>query len=122
MVSSSTADQPQASPDPGSYTEAVRHLLRVELLKGPCLASTVARRFSLGRRALHRRLRAERSSFRQITNEVRVEIACHLLAKTNIVCNQIARILNHADPSAFTRGFREWTGQSPSAWRSSHRR
>jgi len=33
---------------------------------------------------------------------------------------QIAAVLRYSEPSAFTRAFRRWSGQSPSAWRASH--
>jgi AraC-like DNA-binding protein len=74
------------------------------------------------RRTLHRHLQAEGRSFRQVANEVRFEIACRLLATTDMAHPQIAAVLNYADHSAFTRAFRGWSGQTPSAWRSRHHR
>ncbi len=84
------------------------------------LADTVARLFSVSRRTLLRHLHAEGHTYRQVVNEVRLEIACMLLAKTNLPLKQIAEVLNYSEPSAFTRAFERWSGQAPSAWRRDH--
>jgi AraC-like DNA-binding protein len=106
----------------GPLTEDLRRMLRTELLRDPCSAATVARFFSMHRRTLHRHLRTEGLAFRQIANEVRFEIACELLANTDMALGQIAAVLKYSEPSAFTRAFRRWSGQTPSEWRSRHPR
>ena len=74
------------------------------------------------RRTLHRHLRTEGLAFRQMANEIRFEIACELLANTDMALGQIAAALKYSELSAFTRAFRRWSGQTPSAWRTSHPR
>jgi AraC-like DNA-binding protein len=101
-------------------TEKMRRVLRVELIREGCTADTIARLFSVSRRTLLRHLHAEGHTYRQVVNEVRFEIACMLLAKTNLPLKQIAEVLNYADLSGFTRAFQRWSGQPPSAWRRSH--
>ncbi|QRM32082.1 helix-turn-helix transcriptional regulator [Microvirga sp. VF16] len=96
-------------------------MLRVELIRDPCTAAMVASLYSVSRRTLHRHLKAEGRTFRQVANEVRCEIACTLLTKTNLSFSQIAEVLNYSEHGAFSRAFRRWSGQTPSAWRSSHR-
>ena len=90
--------------------------------QGTCSAATVARLFSMHRRTLHRHLRMEGLAFRQVANEIRFEIACELLENTDMALSQIAAVLRYSELSAFTRAFRRWSGQTPSAWRSSHPR
>ncbi|EIM24413.1 helix-turn-helix domain-containing protein [Microvirga lotononidis] len=102
-------------------TAEVQRVLRVELLRDSCSATKIANLFAINRRALHRHLKAEGSSFRQVTNEVRCEIACWLLARSDLPVSHIAEVLNYAEISAFSRAFHRWTGQSPSVWRSTHR-
>jgi AraC-like DNA-binding protein len=34
--------------------------------------------------------------------------------------SQVAAVLRYSEPSAFTRAFRHWAGQTPSAWRATH--
>ena len=77
--------------------------------------------YAVSHRILHRYLKAEGGTFRQVANEVRCEIACTLLAETDLTLSQIAEILNYSEISAFTRAFRRWSGQPPSVWRSRHR-
>ena len=119
MPSIRRADEP-ASGGSGSLTEDLRRLLRIELLRDTCSAATVARLFSMHRRTLTRHLRTEGLAFRQVANEVRFEIACQLLQNTDMALSQVAAALKYSEPSAFTRAFRRWSGQTPSAWRASH--
>ena len=114
------ADEPQAQPRLSSLIEGVRRVLRTELLKDTCSVAAVACLFSMHRRTLHRHLRTEGVAFRQVANEIRFEIACDLLANTEMTLGQIAAALRYSEPSAFTRAFRRWSGQTPSAWRSDH--
>jgi AraC-like DNA-binding protein len=122
MLSSRSADQRHAGHGARPLTEGMRRALRTELLKETCSADTIARLFSISRRTLARRLHAEGCMFRQLTNEVRFEIACRLLAQTAMTLGQVAALLNYSELSAFSRAFRHLSGQPPSAWRSRHRR
>jgi AraC-like DNA-binding protein len=36
--------------------------------------------------------------------------------------SQVATVLRYSEMSAFTRAFRRWSRQTPSAWRASHHR
>jgi AraC-like DNA-binding protein len=114
------ADLPQSGQSQQPLTEEVQRLLRVELLRDPCTAAMVASLYSVSRRTLYRHLKAEGGTFRQMTNAIRCEIACMLLAKTDLSVRQIAEVLNYSETGAFSRAFRRWSGQPPSAWRSSH--
>ena len=73
-------------------------------------------------RTLSRHLAREGVTFQQIADEVRFAIARDLLANTDIALDQISVMLRYSEPSAFTRAFRRWSGQPPSAWRASHAR
>jgi AraC-like DNA-binding protein len=122
MPSTLKADQPHAGHDLGLLTADLRQVLRTEILRDSCSATTVARLFSMHRRTLHRHLQAEGRTFRQVADEVRFAIACDLLENTAMAIGQIAAVLHYSEASAFTRGFRRWSGQPPSAWRSNHHR
>ena len=96
-------------------------MLRVKLIRDTCTSDMVASLYAVSRRTLHRYLKAEGGTFRQVANGVRCEIACTLLAETDLPLSQIAEVLNYSEISAFSRAFRRWAGQPPSVWRSSHR-
>ena len=53
----------------------------------------------------------------RFTNEIRFEIARQLLEDTEVPLAQIAAALGYSEASAFTRAFRRWSGQTPTAWR-----
>jgi len=95
-------------------------VLETELLKGPCTSIEIARRFSMHHRTLSRHLAREGITFQQVVDEIRFTIARDLLAKTDIALDRISVMLRYSEPSAFTRAFRRWSGQSPAAWRSEH--
>jgi AraC-like DNA-binding protein len=62
----------------------------------------------------------EGQAFRRIADEVRFEIACEMLANTDMALNQVAAALKYSELSAFTRAFRRWSGHTPSEWRIRH--
>ena len=119
MPSTRRPDEPRPDHGFGPLTEDLRRVLRTELLRDTCSAAAIARLFSMHRRTLNRHLRMEGLAFRQVANEIRFEIACELLANTDMALGQIAAVLRYSELSAFTRAFRRWSGQTPSAWRSS---
>lgn len=116
------ANDPQAFQGSGLFVADVRRVIQTELLRESCSVSAIARLFSMHRRTLSRHLSSRGLTFRQVTNEVRFEIACDLLENTEMTLGQIAATLKYSEPSAFTRAFRRWCGQSPSEWRASHPR
>lgn len=120
MPSARMLDNPLSGHDPRPLIEDLRRVLRIELLRDTCSAATVARLFSMHRRTMSRHLRTEGLAFRQVANEIRFEIACELLENTDMALSQVAAVLRYSELSAFTRAFRRWSGQTPSAWRASH--
>lgn len=121
MPSSSKVDGPRSDCAPGTspLTEHLRRVLRTQLLRDACSAADIARLFSMHRRTMSRHLHTEGLAFRQVADDVRFEIACELLAKTDMALGQVAAALRYSELSAFTRAFRRWSGKTPSAWRTS---
>jgi AraC-like DNA-binding protein len=99
----------------------IRRLLRMRLPSDRCSADGLATLLAMHRRTLNRRLGAEGTRFRTLVNEVRFEIARQLLSDTSLSFGQIAAVLDYSEASAFTRAFRRWSGQTPSAWRANRR-
>jgi AraC-like DNA-binding protein len=108
--------------DSSRFSEELRRALKTKLLKGPCTSKEIACLFSIHHRTLSRRLAREGITFQQIADEIRFALARNLLADTELPLNQIAVVMKFSEPSAFTRAFRRWSGQSPSAWRAIHAR
>lgn len=97
--------------------EQIRSLLRTALLTGHDSIDQVAELFSMHSRTLRRHLKDCGTSFQELLNEGRYEIARQLLEGTRMNVCQIASTLNYADQRAFTRAFRRWSGTTPTQWR-----
>jgi AraC-like DNA-binding protein len=102
------------------FRDDLRRILRSRLLSRNCSAGMIADLLSMHRRTLNRRLSAEGTGFRTIVEEMRFEIACQMLAGTMMPFIQIAAALSFSEASAFSRAFRRWSGQTPTAWRAEH--
>lgn len=77
----------------------------------------VAHALNMSVRTLQRRLDAEGSSFQALLDATRVALAERWLREGRMSIQQIADALGFANPSAFTRAFRRWRGQSPEQFR-----
>jgi AraC-like DNA-binding protein len=68
-------------------------------------------------RTLRRRLEEAGTSWRQLLDRVRFEACEELIREPDLSLNEIAAELGYADQAHFTRAFRRWTGEMPSAYR-----
>jgi AraC-like DNA-binding protein len=103
---------------PHDATDELRRQLCKSLLDEKCSAITMARRLSIHRRTLNRRLRSEGTDFQTIADEMRSALARHMLADTELPLAHIAAALDFSEPAAFTHAFRRWSGGvPPSVWR-----
>lgn len=96
-----------------TYTEKVRACLMEILASGQYNVDAVASRLAVSRRTLQRHLRNEGTSFQQILDRLREELARHYLSKSDYTSGQIAFLLGYEEPNSFFRAFRAWTGQTP---------
>ena len=69
---------------------------------------------------LQRRLRELGTTFQAIKLEVRLNKAQKLLLDENITIEKIAEHLDFSDASSFTKSFKNYTGLTPSVYRSNH--
>ena len=106
---------------PLPVSQQLRRLLRAEFIPNPWSGKAVARHLAVHRRTLSRRLRAEGTSFRSVSAQIRFETAKQLLADTNMSLAQISACLGFSEAAAFTHAFRRWSGTTPSVWREASR-
>ncbi|GAB4037456.1 AraC family transcriptional regulator [Spirosoma gilvum] len=90
----------------------------VAIMKGeePTLAM-VADRLAMGIRTLQLHLKEAGTSYQQLLDETRKELAVRHLREPNLSTTDIAYLLGFAEPSVFFRSFKKWTGQTPGAYR-----
>lgn len=95
------------------FRDRVRACLIEILASGQTSMDDVASRLAISSRTLQRRLQAEATSFQQVLDELREELARHYLATSNYPSGQIAFLLGYEEPNSFFRAFRTWTGDTP---------
>lgn len=81
---------------------------------GAATADAVARSLLISRQTLYRRLKAEGTSFEQVLDTLRHELALHYLSGRKVSVKETAYLLGFSDPAAFSRAFKRWTGAAPS--------
>ena len=82
----------------------------------------MARKLALSKRTLQRRLHRENTTFQEILNSTREDLARHYLARTSLSGAEISYLLGFEDPNSFFRAFHTWTGQTTEQVRVMHAR
>ncbi len=100
----------------GAMSDRVRTLLLNSPLPFPD-AEGVARTLCISNRVLRRRLHEEETSFRALVMEVREHLARRYLSDATLTVEEVSRLLGYAEPPAFSRAFKKWTGLSPDPFR-----
>lgn len=103
--------------DEGSISQRVAAFVRNRLGEGDFSLGAASRHFGLGERTLQRRMKDESSSYRELINRARRELARHLLLSSDATPAEIAGALGFCEPSVFYRAFQKWYGMAPQAYR-----
>lgn len=77
----------------------------------------VAHALSLSVRSLQRKLQQAHTTFRNVLDETRANLAKQYIRDNQLDLTEIAFLLGFSEHSAFSRAFKRWTGQSPSSCR-----
>jgi AraC-like DNA-binding protein len=93
-------------------TDQVRRALRPLLTDDLAQLDGVAKRLGMTGRSLQRRLKDEGTSFQETRDAVRRELADAYLGQ-GMSFAEISFLLGFAEPSAFFRAFKRWTGVTP---------
>lgn len=104
-----------------SKLEAVVRQRMVFSVNGYPGLETISRQLNMTSRTLRRRLEHEGTSFKMLAEEAKRRDAVRMLDNHDMEIQKIASMLGYRDPANFTRAFRQWTGQSPSAYRRTRR-
>jgi len=102
-------------PSPSSASENVREAIRAALAGGCCTLAGTARMLGVSSRTLQRRLLAEGTSFAEIVDALRREMAVAYLER-RVPIAEIASLLGYSEATAFHHAFRRWTGSSPARY------
>ena len=90
----------------------VREILLHNLARSLTI-DAVSKRLKIPVRTLKRRLEEQGTSYRQIVDELKTEIAIRYLRETNLTIEEIASCLGYSEPANFRQAFRRWTRRTP---------
>lgn len=97
--------------------ERVKSALLEMLPGGHSAIEEAASRLAMSKRTLQRHLSREKSSYQDILNATRKELAQHYLSRSTISPPEISYLLGYQDSNSFLRAFRGWTGTTPGEYR-----
>lgn len=113
MLTAQTQSQKELQSYRQQVIAAITHQLQGEV---PPIQA-IARHLMLSVRQLQRELQIENTSYQQLLDETRKEIALSQLKFQATSTNDLAFLLGFSEPSAFHRAFKRWTGQTPRSFR-----
>ena len=87
------------------------------LARGEANADAAGRALRLSRRTLQRRLKADKTSFQGVLQEVRAELAVNYLRDARLKSLEIAMLLGYSNLSSFTTAFKSWYDMPPAEYR-----
>jgi AraC-like DNA-binding protein len=102
-----------------SFATRVRQLVAADLEHGRPTSHSVARRLRMSRRTLVRRLADESTCFSLLLDDLRRQLALHLIVKGRLSLYEMATLLGFSHVQAFHRSFKRWTGSTPCRYRQS---
>ena len=103
--------------NPGSLAARVRKVLRALPAAGWPAAGQMAIRQHVAEATMRRHLKQEGYTYQSIKDDLRRDIAIGELQDSRRSIAEIATRVGFAEPSAFHRAFRKWTGMRPTDYR-----
>jgi AraC-like DNA-binding protein len=100
-------------PPEATLTRRIRVMLPRLLATEHCHQDAVAAMLCLHPRTLQRRLREEGTSFAEIIDAVRREVALRNLADTSVPLSRITERLGYSEAAVLTRSCQRWFNRSP---------
>ncbi|MBD2456222.1 AraC family transcriptional regulator [Nostoc sp. FACHB-87] len=103
-----------------NYTRRVVQEILQQLKANLPTLETVARSLAVSVRQLQRELQTEGTSYQELLDNTRKELALRHLKNPATPIQDVAFLLGFSEPSAFNRAFKKWTGQTPRNYRLSY--
>ncbi|SFO91877.1 AraC family transcriptional regulator [Pseudomonas borbori] len=107
--------------DDQALPQRVKNALRLLLKDGLPRKERVAEKFNMTLRTLQRHLQQADTSYQQILDQLRQELAKHYLLRSDLAIQDIASYLGFTEARSFHRSFKSWTGQTPGQFRENQR-
>ena len=104
-------------PDDTPMAERTRAAISAMVGRGEPTLEAIARVLRVGRRTLQRRLSEEDTTFAQVLDQVRADIARVAVLDDNVSYAELSDRLGFSRESAFFRAFKRWTGLTPTEFK-----
>ncbi|MCK6552382.1 AraC family transcriptional regulator [Myxococcota bacterium] len=95
----------------------VRRALTAGMAAGATTVEDAARALHTSPRTLQRKLQDAGTTFADVLDELRLELATAYLARPELSVAEIAYLVGYREATAFHRAFRRWTNETPDAVR-----
>lgn len=99
------------------FTKQTRRLLVLHRESGWLEQRAIAENLGLSENLYWRKLKKEGTTYSQILNSLKRDLAMRLLADPNTAMETVAAQLHFSELSAFNKAFKKWTGDSPGHYR-----
>jgi len=109
--------RPPPRPASSAFSRDIERQIETLLPEGAMRIDSVAKALGLSRQTLYRRLKAEGTTFETLVERVRRRLALRFIRDDGLAVKEAAWRLGFAEPSAFSRAFKRWTGKSPAEMR-----
>jgi AraC-like DNA-binding protein len=97
----------------GDFLTQVRDAVGRSLERGPPRMGAVAKAMALSARTLQRRMAEQGTTFQEVVDAVRRELARKYLEDPALGVTEVAYLLGFSELSAFDRAHKRWTGKAP---------
>lgn len=108
-----SSDASEADP----FSLGLHAAIRRQLPAGSCSIDSIASDLNVSRRTLQRRLKGRDTSFQQLLQRVKSNLARKYLEDKSLSVIEIALLLGYGDPSSFSAAFKSWSGFTPTEYR-----
>lgn len=95
----------------------VYYRLLEDLSNGEPSMEAMAEKLNVSVRSLQRKLREQGSSYKQLVDDVRKDLAMQYIEQRHMPIGEISYLLGFSHVSNFSRAFKRWSGRSPGDWR-----
>lgn len=100
-----------------NFVNVVEGMVKELLPSGDVTAERIARRLSLSKRSLERRLANNGRSFSELVRDCRLRLAEYYLRETHLSIKEISLMLGYREVNSFHRAYKIWHGVTPNALR-----
>jgi AraC-like DNA-binding protein len=121
FLKTSPADLLSRPDESNTWTGRIRGLIGRDFSRPMPDFDWIAQELHTSPQTLRRRLKQENTSFQEIKDLLRRDMAIYYLSHQELPINDIAERVGFTEPSTFHRAFKKWTGVTPGAWRDGER-